>query len=89
MAMEHAPMRTIIVEFGKVKVFSDIHGRHTVRLDASTEKRQELANRLRNAGCAVNLSGTAWQTAGDLTPPPAPGGGLAVGKKLPKSEPAH
>jgi hypothetical protein len=83
--MEHDLKRTIIVEFGSVKVFSDIHGRHVVRLDASTEKRQELANRLRIAGCAVNLSGTTWLSAGDLTPPPPLGNGLATGKRVPKS----
>lgn len=85
MAMAHDAKRTIIVEFGKVKVFSDIHGRHVIRLDASTEKRQELANRLRNAGCAVNLRGTEWQSAGDLTPPPPLGNGLATGKRVPRA----
>lgn len=86
MAMGRNPERTVMVELGQVKVFSDIHGRHAVRLDNSVAKRQDLAMRLRNAGCAVNLDGTSWHTAGDLTPPSAPGGGLPLGRKLPSSQ---
>lgn len=85
MAMGRNDQRTIIVEFGQVKPFSDIHGRHLVRLDTSVERRQQLATRLRTAGCAVKLDGTDWHTAGDLTPPAAPGGGLPLGRKLPSS----
>lgn len=85
MAMGRDQDRTIIVELGNVKVFSDIHGRHVVRLDSSVAKRQTLANRLRTAGCAVDTSGTDWHTAGDLTPPAPPGGGLPMGRKVPSS----
>ncbi|NHA70082.1 nucleotide-binding protein [Phycicoccus sp. CMS6Z-2] len=85
MAMGRDEERTIIVELGAVKSFSDIHGRHVVRLDNSTQRRQELATRLRVAGCAVNTDGTDWHTAGDLTPPVAPGGGLPLGRKLPST----
>jgi hypothetical protein len=86
MALGRDEARTIIVELGKVKVFSDIHGRHVVRLDNDIKNRQELANRLRDAGCAVKTTGTSWHTAGDLTPPAPPGGGLPLGRKLPSSE---
>lgn len=87
MAMGRDEDRTIIVELGRVKVFSDIHGRHAVRLDNSLAKRQELATRLTTAGCAVKMmSGTDWHTAGDFTPPATPGGGLPLGRKLPSSE---
>lgn len=78
--------RTIIVELGQIKVFSDIHGRHVVRLDSDVKKRQELAARLETAGCAVRLTGTDWHDAGDLTPPAPPGGGLPLGRKLPSSK---
>ncbi len=88
MAMGRNPERTVMVELGQVKVFSDIHGRHAVRLDNSVAKRQDLATRLRTAGCAVNLNGTSWHTAGDLTPPSAPGEGLPLGRKLPSSQSA-
>jgi hypothetical protein len=86
MAMGRNEERTVIVELGRVKVFSDIHGRHVVRLDNSLAKRQDLAQRLTTAGCAVNLTGQDWHEAGDLTPPPPPGGGLPLGRKLPTSK---
>jgi hypothetical protein len=85
MAMGRNPDRTVIVELGQVKVFSDIHGRHVVRMDNTVGKRQDLADRLQTAGCSVNLSGRDWHEAGDLTPPPAPGGGLPLGRKMPSS----
>jgi predicted nucleotide-binding protein len=85
MALARDENRTIIVELGQIKSFSDIHGRHVVRLDNSTTKRQDLAHRLRTAGCAVNLEGTDWHQEGDLTPPATPGGGLPLGRKLPSS----
>ncbi|SCG80306.1 Predicted nucleotide-binding protein containing TIR-like domain-containing protein [Micromonospora echinaurantiaca] len=86
MAMGRDEDRTVIVEMGQIKVFSDIHGRHVVRLDNSVKKRQELAQRLDTAGCAVRLTGTDWHDAGDLTPPVPPGGGLPLGRKLPSSK---
>lgn len=88
MAMGRDADRTVIVELGQVKVFSDIHGRHVVRLDNSVKKRQDLATRLETAGCAVRLTGTDWHEAGDLTPPVPPGGGLPLGRKLPSSQAA-
>ena len=86
MAMGRNPERTIIVELGQVKSFSDIHGRHVVRLDNSSEKRQALATRLATAGCTVKLVGTDWHSEGDLTPPLPPGGGLPLGRKVPSSQ---
>ncbi len=86
MAMGRDEDRTVIVELGRVKVFSDIHGRHVVRLDSTVGQRQALAQRLQTAGCAVNLTGTDWHEAGDLTPPAPPGGGLPLGRKLPSTQ---
>jgi predicted nucleotide-binding protein len=68
MAMAHNPDRTVIVEFGNLRPFSDVGGRHTIRMDGSSEKRQELATRLQNAGCTVKMAGTDWHTAGDPRP---------------------
>ncbi len=66
MAMGRAPNRTILVEFGDLRPFSDINGRHVIRFDDSPRRRQELAQRLMAAGCEVNMSGTDWHTAGDF-----------------------
>jgi predicted nucleotide-binding protein len=56
--------RTVIVEFGRLRPFSDIGGRHVIRMDDSGPKRQELAQRLQTAGCKVDLTGTDWHTCG-------------------------
>lgn len=66
MAFMHDPGRTVLVEIGQLRPFSDIGGRHTIRLDNSTAKRQALAMRLRDAGCQVNLDGTDWHEAGNF-----------------------
>jgi predicted nucleotide-binding protein len=66
MAMGREPERTVLVEVGTLRPFSDVVGRHTVRLDNSTERRQELAQRLKTAGCPVNLEGTRWHRAGSF-----------------------
>lgn len=66
MAMGRNPDSTVIVELGTLRPFSDIGGRYVIRLDNSTQRRQELAQRLQLAGCPVNISGTQWHTAGDF-----------------------
>ena len=58
--------KTVLVEVGQLRPFSDIVGLHTIRLDNSTEKRQALAMRLQTAGCKVNLTGTDWHKAGEF-----------------------
>jgi hypothetical protein len=35
-------------------------------MDNSTQKRQEFASRLKDAGCSVNLDGIDWHTDGDM-----------------------
>jgi predicted nucleotide-binding protein len=69
MAFALEPDRTLLVELGKVRRFTDIDGYHAVRLDNSAEKRQLLAQRLQDIGCPVKRIGTDWLQAGDLTPP--------------------
>lgn len=69
MAMGRDPNRVVIVELGTVRPFSDIAGRHTIKLDNSAAARQELARRLETAGCHVDLRGTDWHREGDLTLP--------------------
>ena len=68
MAMGRSADRTILVEMGLLRPFSDVAGRHVLRLDNSTQCRQELAQRLSLAGCPVKMDGTAWHSAGDFDP---------------------
>ena len=66
MAMGRDDKRIVLVEVGKLRPFSDVGGRHAVRLNSSTERRQEFAQRLESAGCLVNLTGTTWHKVGDF-----------------------
>lgn len=66
MAMGRSDDRTVLVELGELRPFSDIGGLHVVKMDDSTQRRQELAQCLESAGCPVDLSGTDWHTAGDF-----------------------
>jgi predicted nucleotide-binding protein len=58
--------RTILVEIGSLRPFSDVAGRHVLRFDNSPVARTSLANRLKAAGCQVDMSGTDWITAGEV-----------------------
>jgi len=66
MAFGYCADKTIIVELGSLRPFSDIIGRHVVRLDNSPEKRNILAQRLKTIGCYVNLTGTDWLKIGEF-----------------------
>ncbi len=66
MAMGRNPKRTVFVELGQLRGFSDIAGRHAVRLTNNPKHRQELAQRLLDAGCAVSMKGTDWHDSGDF-----------------------
>jgi predicted nucleotide-binding protein len=66
MAMGGNESRTILVQVGKLRPISDIAGRHITHLDNSAEKKQELATKLKGAGCEVNTSGTDWLTVGNF-----------------------
>jgi predicted nucleotide-binding protein len=60
--------RTVLVQLGSIRPFSDVAGRHVVVMEGSVAKRHELAVKLKTAGCSVSLDGQDWQTHGDLTP---------------------
>ena len=64
MAMARHPERTVLVELGKLRRFSDIEGIHTIRLNDSVARRQEFAQRLQMAGCPANLTGNRWHSVG-------------------------
>lgn len=59
MALAMHPTRTVFVEIGKLRPFTDVAGRHTVRLNGISSL-HTLAKRLETAGCQVNYSGPDW-----------------------------
>lgn len=61
--------KTVLVQLGQVREFSDIAGRHVVHMANAFEKRQELATKLSNSGCDVDTSGSDWVNVGDFTDP--------------------
>lgn len=61
------PDRTVLVQIGKLKPFSDISGRHLIQFKGTPEDRKRLAERLKLAGCDVSLEGTDWLKVGDFT----------------------
>ena len=68
LAMGRHPQKTVLVQVGKVKPFSDVGGRHLVRLTETTESRHDLANRLEALHCEVDKVGRDWMKAGDFVP---------------------
>jgi predicted nucleotide-binding protein len=69
MAFATHPDRTVMVQLGTVREFSDVAGRHVVHISNEFSKRQELATKLQNAGCDVDTSGTDWVSAGNFVDP--------------------
>jgi hypothetical protein len=69
LALGRHPEKTLLVQVGTVRGFSDIAGKHLVRLTNDASRRTDVANRLRKIGCQVDLTGSEWSTtAGDFTP---------------------
>jgi predicted nucleotide-binding protein len=68
LALGAHPEKTLLVQVGKVRGFSDIAGKHLVHLSNDPAKRNELANRLAKFHCDVNKVGNDWMKAGDFTP---------------------
>jgi hypothetical protein len=67
----HNPQRTVIIEIEQLTPFSKIHGGQILHLDNSFIQRQELAYRLRAAGCNVNTDGSDWLSVGNFQVLPA------------------
>jgi hypothetical protein len=57
-----------MVQVGKVKSFSDIGGRHMVRLTNDQSSRNSFANRLAHICPAVNRIGNDWMHVGRFEP---------------------
>jgi predicted nucleotide-binding protein len=67
LALGRHPEKTLLVEVGKVRGFTDIAGRHIVRLSNGFDKRNDIANRLRKIGLNPDTRGTDWTMAGDFS----------------------
>lgn len=72
MAIGRDDKRTVLVELGRMRGFSDIMGRHALRISNETSDRYDLARRLETAGCDVNLAGNDWMKAGKFVIPRDP-----------------
>jgi predicted nucleotide-binding protein len=68
LALGAHPEKTVIVQVGKVRPFSDIAGKHLVKLSDAGSARNDFANRLAKIGCEVNRVGSDWMTAGAFVP---------------------
>jgi predicted nucleotide-binding protein len=67
MAMARHQEKTIMVQVGAMKSFSDIFGRHILRLDDSFASRNDFVGRLAKI-CKVDRTGNTWTTVGNFVP---------------------
>jgi predicted nucleotide-binding protein len=58
--------RTIMVQIGHLRPFSDVAGKHAIHFTGTAEQRTDLRERLKTAGCAVTEGGTDWLKAGNF-----------------------
>jgi predicted nucleotide-binding protein len=81
MAFGHHANKTILVQIGTIRPFSDVAGRHVVHLSNEISSRQRLVTRLASVGCDVDQRGTDWHGEGDFAAPEAPPSLLPAGPK--------
>jgi len=68
LAFGYHPDRTLLVQVGEMRPFSDVAGRHVIHLDNSAEARSDVASRLAAAGCDVDIKSSAdWYSEGDFS----------------------
>lgn len=60
------PKRTILVQFARIRPFSDISGRYIPNFTGTAEDRHALKNSLKTAGCILDDTGTRWLQSGDF-----------------------
>ncbi len=66
MALARFPERTILVELGETRQFSDIAGRHVLKFQGNAEDRDKLRIRLKTTGCDIDEHSQEWLKAGDF-----------------------
>lgn len=67
LALGRHPEKTLLVQIGEVRGFTDILGKHIPKLTNDVSKRNDIANRLQKIGCKVDTSGNDWRTTGDFS----------------------
>jgi predicted nucleotide-binding protein len=60
--------KTVIVQVGDVKPFTDIGGMHILHLTGNDASRNQFSKRLEDLGCKIDTDGDHWLRAGDFTP---------------------
>lgn len=60
--------KTLIVQVGDVKPFTDIGGMHILHLSDSAASRNDFAKRLGKLGCKLDQDGDHWLRTGELKP---------------------
>jgi predicted nucleotide-binding protein len=60
--------KSVIVQVGDVKPFTDIGGMHILRLTDHSSSRHQFVNRLKKLGCNVDTEGDHWLRTGKFTP---------------------
>lgn len=58
--------KTLLVQVGRVRGFTDISGLHIAKLTNDSGRRNDVANRLEKIGCKINRKGEDWYTAGNF-----------------------
>jgi predicted nucleotide-binding protein len=89
MAFGRNPEHTLIVSVGNPKQFSDVAGRHAIRLNNSPERRLDLLGRLEAVGCGVRSRDRRdWLKVGDFEShlPPTPPGPSETGQRAEMTE---
>jgi hypothetical protein len=60
LALMAYPDRTVIVEIGQLRPVADLAGLNVIRFDGSAIAIKKVIDRLAQAGCPVDTSGTDW-----------------------------
>ncbi|HUY46731.1 MAG TPA: CATRA conflict system CASPASE/TPR repeat-associated protein [Streptosporangiaceae bacterium] len=64
LALMAYPERTIVVEVGQMRPVGDLAGLNVIRFDGSAVAIKKVLDRLRQAECPVDISGTDWLDTG-------------------------
>jgi predicted nucleotide-binding protein len=66
LAIGSQPDRTILVQIGRIRPWSDIAGRFVLHMDNRPEQRTSLMRKLKDAGCEFGPEGVDWLSTGDF-----------------------